>query len=73
MASKTGKSKEFNSLLEQLAWLNMIKNHLIGELSINFNDLQTTPFQQKGGMLKARSLFGTGFTKNLKRTWFGVK
>ena len=43
---------------EQLSWLTMIKNHLIGTLIIEQQDLQYAPFQQQGGIIKARQLFG---------------
>ena len=43
---------------EQLEWLEMIKHHLIGSLSIELKDLQYAPFQQQGGIIKARHLFG---------------
>lgn len=43
---------------EQLNWLEMIKNHLIGSLTIEQRDLQYTPFQQKGGIIRAKQLFG---------------
>ena len=43
---------------EQLGWLEMIKHHLIGSLSIELKDLQYAPFQQQGGIIKARQLFG---------------
>ena len=43
---------------QQIAWLEMIKHHLIGSLSIELKDLQDAPFQQQGGIIKARQLFG---------------
>ncbi|MHA1972573.1 MAG: type I restriction endonuclease subunit R [Candidatus Hodarchaeales archaeon] len=47
---------EFTDL--QLRWLDMIKNHLIGELTVTQQDLQYAPFQQLGGMIQARKIFG---------------
>lgn len=44
--------------LDQLEWLNMIKEHLTGSLSIETRDLQQAPFQQQGGIIRARQLFG---------------
>ena len=43
---------------QQIEWLEMIKHHLIGSLSIELKDLQYAPFQQQGGIIKARQLFG---------------
>ena len=43
---------------EQLSWLAMIKNHLTGSLTIEQQDLQYAPFQQKGGIIHAKQLFG---------------
>jgi type I restriction enzyme, R subunit len=43
---------------EQLQWLNLIKEHLTGELSIEQMDLQQSPFGQKGGIIRAKLLFG---------------
>lgn len=43
---------------EQLQWFDMIKNHLIGSLTIETQDLQYAPFQQQGGIIKAKQLFG---------------
>jgi len=43
---------------EQRRWLTMIKDHLIGELVIDTNDFQYTPFQQQGGLMRAKQLFG---------------
>jgi type I restriction enzyme R subunit len=50
---------------EQILWLNMIKNHLIGELTITPQDLQYAPFQQQGGIIQARKLFGNQLSKVL--------
>jgi hypothetical protein len=35
----------------------MIKNHLIGSLLIEIEDLQDSPFQQFGGIVRAKILF----------------
>ena len=43
---------------EQISWLTMIKNHLTGSLIIEQQDLQYAPFQQQGGIIRARQLFG---------------
>lgn len=52
---------------EQLEWLEMIKHHLIGSLNIEPKDLQYAPFQQQGGIIKAKQLFGQNITNILKQ------
>ncbi len=41
----------------QRAWLEMIKEHIAASASIGLDDLEYTPFFQKGGVLKAYDLF----------------
>ena len=48
--------KVFTSI--QIEWLKMIKDHIATSLSIEQDDLQMTPFQQKGGLVKAHEVFG---------------
>jgi type I restriction enzyme R subunit len=43
---------------EQMEWLNMIKEHIGTSLEIGMDDLELTPFDQKGGPVKAYQLFG---------------
>ncbi len=43
---------------EQLAWLNLIRDHIATSLSIEADDLEYAPFSQKGGLGKAHQLFG---------------
>ena len=43
---------------EQLAWLNMICSHIATTCSIDEDDFDLTPFSQRGGLGKARQLFG---------------
>ena len=38
-----------------------MKNHLVGSLSLELTDFQSSPFQQQGGIIKARQLFGNRF------------
>ena len=42
----------------QLQWLEMIRDHIAGSLSISTQDLMDAPFTQHGGLAKARALFG---------------
>jgi type I restriction enzyme R subunit len=43
---------------EQLAWLNLIRDHIATSLSIEPDDLELAPFNQRGGLGKAHQLFG---------------
>lgn len=43
---------------EQLDWLTMIKDHIITSLQIEIDDFDLTPFQGKGGAIKAYQVFG---------------
>jgi type I restriction enzyme R subunit len=43
---------------EQLAWLNLIREHIATSLSIEPEDLELSPFNQRGGLGKAHQLFG---------------
>ena len=47
-----------NFAAEQLAWLNLIRNHIATSLSIEPEDLELSPFNQRGGLGKAHQLFG---------------
>ena len=48
--------KEFSE--EQMAWLEMIKDHIATSLRIEIDDFEYTPFQAKGGAIKMYQLFG---------------
>lgn len=43
---------------EQLAWLNLIRDHIATSLSIEPDDFEYAPFSQRGGLGKAHQLFG---------------
>ena len=43
---------------EQLLWLGMIKDHIAGNLSIETDDFEYSPFVQEGGLGKFYQLFG---------------
>jgi type I restriction enzyme, R subunit len=43
---------------EQLEWLRLIRDHLAASLSIEQRELLDPPFSQRGGLHKARELFG---------------
>ena len=42
---------------EQLEWLKMIKDHIATSMSITKDDLEQTPFHNKGGLIKADKIF----------------
>jgi len=44
---------------DQLAWLNLIRDHIATSLSIESADFDYAPFAQQGGLGKAHQLFGT--------------
>ena len=52
----TNQEKEFSQ--EQIAWLEMIKDHIATSLHIEIDDFEYTPFQAKGGAIKVYQLFG---------------
>ena len=43
---------------EQMAWLEMIKDHIATSLYIEMGDFENIPFQAKGGAIKMYQLFG---------------
>ncbi|HVC09521.1 MAG TPA: type I restriction-modification enzyme R subunit C-terminal domain-containing protein [Elusimicrobiota bacterium] len=43
---------------DQLAWLNLIRDHIATSLSIEPEDFELAPFSQRGGLGKAAQLFG---------------
>ena len=43
---------------EQLAWLNLIRDHIATSVTIEPDDLELSPFRQRGGLGKAHQLFG---------------
>ena len=50
---------------EQLTWLNLIRDHIATSLSIEPEDLELSPFNQRGGLGKAHQLFGEQLPKLL--------
>ena len=43
---------------EQLKWLEMIRDHIAANLSIEPDDFEYAPFSQQGGLGKVHQLFG---------------
>lgn len=48
---------------EQLEWLAMAKEHIATSMRVEPDDLEYAPFTQKGGLMKARKIFGSEFMK----------
>ena len=55
------KNKVFSP--EQLAWLNKIKDQIAQNAEMTVDDFNYIPFNQEGGLLKARELFGKDLDK----------
>jgi len=51
---------------EQLAWLNKIKDQIAQNAEMTVDDFNYIPFNQEGGLLKARELFGKDLDKLIK-------
>ena len=47
---------------EQRQWLKDIKDHIAGSVSIDLEAFQYAPFSQRGGLMRAYTLFGEGLT-----------
>lgn len=43
---------------EQFQWLEAMRDHIAGSVSIEMGDLQYAPFSQQGGILQAHAIFG---------------
>ena len=50
---------------EQKEWLVMIKKHIAASVSITLDDMDYTPFNQKGGRMKLFEIFGDDYEKIL--------
>jgi type I restriction enzyme R subunit len=51
---------------EQMHWLNMIREHIAGNLTIEPDDFEYSPFAQEGGMGRVYQLFGAELAKVLE-------
>ena len=51
---------------EQRQWLKDIKDHIAGSVSIDLEAFQYAPFSQRGGLMRAYTLFGEGLTALLE-------
>ncbi len=64
MAEQERMGKNFTE--EQRAWLELIRDHIGTSLTIEFDDFDFSPFKQKGGLGKARQVFGAELPKLLE-------
>ena len=51
---------------EQMEWLQMIKEHITTSVTVTVDDLELTPFQERGGAIKASKVFGEQLDKILE-------
>lgn len=51
---------------EQMEWLQMIKEHIATSVKVTVDDFELTPFQEKGGAVKADKVFGQQLDKLLE-------
>ena len=56
MARHAGAGEKFNET--QMAWLHMIRDHMIGSYHIERDDLEMAPFDAQGGLGRMYQLFG---------------
>ena len=56
MKHHSGAGEKFNE--EQMEWLHMIREHMIGSLRVDREDLERAPFDAHGGMGQMYRLFG---------------
>ncbi len=60
------KKAERNFTTEQIEWLRMIKEHIATSVKVTVDDFELTPFQEKGGAVKAGKVFGQQLVKLLE-------
>ena len=53
---RSGAGQKFNE--EQMAWLHMIRDHIISSFHMERDDLEMAPFDSHGGLGKMYQLFG---------------
>ena len=56
MTHHSGSGQKFNE--EQMAWLRMIREHIISSFHLDRDDLELAPFDARGGMGQMYKLFG---------------
>ncbi len=55
MKRHSGAGQKFNE--EQMEWLHMIRDHIIGSFHLDRDDLEMAPFDGKGGLGRMHQLF----------------
>ncbi len=55
-----------NFTTEQMEWLQMIKEHIATSVKVTVDDFELTPFQEKGGAVRASKVFGQQLDKLLE-------
>jgi len=63
LAQQQGAGSQFTD--EQRRWLEMIRDHIAANLSIETDDFDYAPFAQEGGIGKVDQLFGKALNKIL--------
>jgi type I restriction enzyme, R subunit len=63
LAQQSSRHRNFSP--EQIQWLEMIRDHVATSLSVDADDIELSPFKQKGGLGKAHQLFGPDLPKVL--------
>ena len=61
LATQTTAGRTFTD--EQLRWLEDMRDHIAGSVSIELSDLQYAPFNQQGGFTRATAIFGEDLQK----------
>lgn len=61
LAQQQATGEPFNP--EQIHWLEMIRNHIAANLSIDTEDFDYAPFAQEGGLGKVHQIFGDKLSK----------
>jgi type I restriction enzyme R subunit len=61
MAQQENQGKKFTD--EQRCWLEMIRDHIAANLSIETDDFDLAPFAQQGGLGKVHQVFGNELNK----------
>ena len=58
LAGQDAEGRRFTA--EQRDWLGLIRDHIAANLTIDFDDFDMVPFNQRGGLGKVYALFGEG-------------
>ena len=64
LAQQANAGKQFND--EQVAWLEMMRDHIATSMEIDLDDFDATPFVQQGGLGRVSQVFGNELPVVLK-------